>query len=261
MPRSGERVDGDAATGGRDRDRRPDRDQRNVVSRPAGRRPRLGARRDVPGVRRGRPPRPRPSARRAAWATRSSAAAASGAVNSQLALAQHLGVDRTVMTYLLDDLEAAGLIERQADPADRRARRVVATEAGQQRLDELDQRLRDVESDLLAPLDPAAQASFRAQLRLLATDAGRTGTDRRPPTGRSVPSATHVGPTTRARRATCAGLPTKFPVKPPSPCKTCSLYWWQRGAPLPGHGPDGSVRRVAPWPGGGDRTSYNPTCG
>src|ERR1700722_3237464 len=103
------------------------------------------------------------------------AAAASGAVNSQLALAQHLGVDRTVMTYLLDDLEAAGLIERQADPADRRARRIVATEAVHQRRDGLDQRLRDVNSDLLAPLDPAAQASFRAQLRLLATDAGRTG--------------------------------------------------------------------------------------
>ena len=31
-------------------------------------------------------------------------AAAQGAVSSQLALAQHLGVDRTVMTYLLDDL-------------------------------------------------------------------------------------------------------------------------------------------------------------
>ena len=109
------------------------------------------------------------------WGYQVLAAAASGAVNSQLALAQQLGVDRTVMTYLLDDLEAAGLIERQADPADRRARRIVATEAGRQRLDGLDQRLRDVESDLLAPLDPTAQASFRAQLRLLATDAGRTG--------------------------------------------------------------------------------------
>src|SRR4051794_3080233 len=43
------------------------------------------------------------------------AAAAKGAVSSQLALAQHLGVDRTVMTYLLDDLESAGLIERRPD--------------------------------------------------------------------------------------------------------------------------------------------------
>src|SRR6202041_1652272 len=57
-------------------------------------------------------------------------AAAQGNVGSQLALAQHLGVDRTVMTYLLDDFEAAGLIERRPDPADRRARRVVATDQG-----------------------------------------------------------------------------------------------------------------------------------
>jgi DNA-binding MarR family transcriptional regulator len=34
------------------------------------------------------------------------------------------------MTYLLDDLEAASLIERRPDPADRRARRIVATQKG-----------------------------------------------------------------------------------------------------------------------------------
>src|ERR1700728_3722137 len=51
---------------------------------------------------------------------------------SQLELANHLGVDRTVMTYLLDDLERAGLIERRPDPADRRARRIVATTAGRE---------------------------------------------------------------------------------------------------------------------------------
>src|ERR1700733_12114543 len=45
------------------------------------------------------------------------AAAAGDEHGSQLALAQHLGVDRTVMTYLLDDLESAGLIERRPDPA------------------------------------------------------------------------------------------------------------------------------------------------
>ena len=44
-------------------------------------------------------------------------AAARGTARSQLALAQQLGVDRTVMTYLLDDLEAARLIKRQPDPA------------------------------------------------------------------------------------------------------------------------------------------------
>src|SRR5205807_4891274 len=49
------------------------------------------------------------------------AAAERGSRNTQLVLAQQLGIDRTVMTYLLDDLEGAGLIQRQPDPADRRA--------------------------------------------------------------------------------------------------------------------------------------------
>jgi DNA-binding MarR family transcriptional regulator len=96
-------------------------------------------------------------------------AAAQGTVASQLALAQHLGVDRTVMTYLLDDLEAAGLIERHPDPADRRARRIVATEKGNELLASLNDRLRAAESHLLAPLGTQAQATFRAQVRLLAT--------------------------------------------------------------------------------------------
>ena len=96
-------------------------------------------------------------------------AAAHGTVGSQLALAQHLGVDRTVMTYLLDDLEAAGLIERRPDPADRRARRIVATRQGTKLLAALDDRLQTAEAHLLTPLDPEARESFRAQVRVLAT--------------------------------------------------------------------------------------------
>jgi DNA-binding MarR family transcriptional regulator len=97
------------------------------------------------------------------------AAAAQGAVGSQLALAQHLGVDRTVMTYLLDDLEAAGLIERRPDPADRRARRVVATQSGNELLTSLNDRLRAAEAHLLAPLGAETRDSFRSQVRVLAT--------------------------------------------------------------------------------------------
>jgi DNA-binding MarR family transcriptional regulator len=97
------------------------------------------------------------------------AAAAHGTVGSQLALAQHLGVDRTVMTYLLDDLETAGLIERRPDPADRRARQVIATRKGSKLLAALDAGLQTAEAQLLTPLDPAARENFRAQVRLLAT--------------------------------------------------------------------------------------------
>jgi DNA-binding MarR family transcriptional regulator len=73
------------------------------------------------------------------------------------------------MTYLIDDLEAARLIERRPDPADRRARRVVATQLGTELLATLNDRLRAAEAHLLAPLDPETRETFRAQVRLLAT--------------------------------------------------------------------------------------------
>jgi DNA-binding MarR family transcriptional regulator len=107
-------------------------------------------------------------------------AAAQGAVASQLALAQHLGVDRTVMTYLIDGLEAAKLIERRPDPADRRARRIVATQLGTELLATLDERLRAAEAHLLAPLDLETRETFRAQVRLLATRADALESPDRP---------------------------------------------------------------------------------
>jgi DNA-binding MarR family transcriptional regulator len=100
------------------------------------------------------------------------AAAVRGELASQLALAQHLGMDRTVMTYLLDDLEQGGLIERHPDPADRRARRIVATTAGRELLDELDRRLRAAECEVLAGLENEADRhTFRVMLRQLASRA------------------------------------------------------------------------------------------
>lgn len=45
-------------------------------------------------------------------------------------LAALLGVDPPNVTTLVDDLERAGLVERQAHPTDRRAKLVVATAAG-----------------------------------------------------------------------------------------------------------------------------------
>jgi DNA-binding MarR family transcriptional regulator len=92
------------------------------------------------------------------------AGVADGGPGTQLALAQQLGVDRTVMTYLLDDLEQAGLIERQPDPADRRARRVVITEAGRVVHCTLQERMAQVAGHVLAGLDPAEQAVLQAAL-------------------------------------------------------------------------------------------------
>ena len=87
---------------------------------------------------------------------------------SQAAMAQRLGIDRTVMTYLLDDLEGAGLVERRPDPADRRSRRVAATPHGCEVLEDLDARFARAEQHLLAGLEPGDQAAFRKLLAVLA---------------------------------------------------------------------------------------------
>jgi DNA-binding MarR family transcriptional regulator len=100
------------------------------------------------------------------------ATASRGEPGSQLKLAHHLGVDRTVMTYLLDDLEGAGLIERRPDPADRRARRILVTALGRERLGDLGQRLRAAEQHVLAGLaTDADRQTFRTLLQQLAMHA------------------------------------------------------------------------------------------
>jgi DNA-binding MarR family transcriptional regulator len=97
------------------------------------------------------------------------AAVADGAPGTQSALALQLGVDRTVMTYLLDDLEHGGLIERQPAPADRRARRVVITEAGLALHHTLQQRMSEVADQVLAGLEPAERSVLRSALHRAAT--------------------------------------------------------------------------------------------
>lgn len=87
---------------------------------------------------------------------------------SQLALAAYLGIDRTVMTYLIDDLAGAGLVERQLNPADRRQRKVVATAQGRALLDDLHQRVRAAEDTVLSTLEGRERDAFRVLLRRVA---------------------------------------------------------------------------------------------
>lgn len=96
-------------------------------------------------------------------------AAARDEPGSQAALAARLGIDRTVMTYLLDDLVGAGLVERRLDPCDRRARLVMATDHGRAVLADLDQRFARAEQHILGGLSQEDQAAFRALLTRLAT--------------------------------------------------------------------------------------------
>ncbi|GAA1717179.1 hypothetical protein GCM10009809_11470 [Isoptericola hypogeus] len=96
---------------------------------------------------------------------------------TQAALAARLGIDRTVMTYLLDELAGCGLIERQQDPADRRARRIVPTDHGRVVLAELDARVRTAEDALLDGLTTAERDALR-HLLARAADRAAPGDDR-----------------------------------------------------------------------------------
>lgn len=94
-----------------------------------------------------------------------------GELPNQLALAQHLGIDRTVMTYLVDDFVKEGLVERRLNPADRRARIVVATDSGERALTRLQQRVAEAESTVLGALAAEERELFRTLLRRVACDA------------------------------------------------------------------------------------------
>jgi DNA-binding MarR family transcriptional regulator len=97
-------------------------------------------------------------------------AAAQGTASNQGVMAQQLGIDRTVLTYLIDDLESAGLVRRQANPNDRRNRRVVTTEHGQTLWEHRRDALRHVEEHILAGLGDDGPG-FRELLQRLAVQA------------------------------------------------------------------------------------------
>lgn len=82
-------------------------------------------------------------------------------VPTQGALATRLVIDRSVLTYVIDDLENAGLIERQRDPRDRRARRIVATDRGRKVLAAAEERVAHAEDQVLAGLPGEQRALFR----------------------------------------------------------------------------------------------------
>ena len=94
--------------------------------------------------------------------------AANCSAKNQAELAKQLGVDRTVMVYLVDDLERAGLVERLPDPNDRRSRLIRATEVGLERLAAKQTAISAAESELLAALTADEQKSLREMLREVA---------------------------------------------------------------------------------------------
>lgn len=71
---------------------------------------------------------------------------------AQAELAERIGLDSSSVVRLIDILEKRGLLERRTDPADRRARRIVLTEAGHREVEQIRARLRELETHLLQGL-------------------------------------------------------------------------------------------------------------
>ncbi|MFI5620540.1 MarR family winged helix-turn-helix transcriptional regulator [Streptomyces sp. NPDC051567] len=92
-------------------------------------------------------------------------------IPNQSQLAGYLGIDRSVLPYVIDDLVEAGLVERQPDPADRRARKVVATALGIETFQKLQNKMTSAEEAVLTALEPAEQEQFRSLLSRLARQA------------------------------------------------------------------------------------------
>jgi MarR family transcriptional regulator, transcriptional regulator for hemolysin len=70
----------------------------------------------------------------------------------QKALAASLSLDGSSVVRLLDSLQAAGLIERKEDDADRRAKAIVLTALGRATVDQVEAVARDVRERALAGL-------------------------------------------------------------------------------------------------------------
>jgi DNA-binding MarR family transcriptional regulator len=87
---------------------------------------------------------------------------------SQRQLIDVMDADKSTMVYLVDELEAQGMVERRPDPSDRRAYAVHLTEVGRARLAEAGALAARVEADALSPLTARERAQLNDMLQRIA---------------------------------------------------------------------------------------------
>jgi DNA-binding MarR family transcriptional regulator len=89
------------------------------------------------------------------------------AIRTQAALAEAIGADKTRIIAILDELQDKGLIERVADPEDRRARLLAITKEGRQLKDAVQTEIQRGEERWLGTLSGPDRATFLRVLQEL----------------------------------------------------------------------------------------------
>jgi len=90
-------------------------------------------------------------------------------------LAEKLGITKQAVSQLVDDLEAAGVVERKPDPDDARARRVAFTELGREGLFEGLAVLRALEQELSTVIGDESMEDLRRALVGIVDETTRRG--------------------------------------------------------------------------------------
>jgi DNA-binding MarR family transcriptional regulator len=87
--------------------------------------------------------------------------------STQVSMADMLDVEPITMARMIDRLQEAGLIERRADAADRRAWRVHLTPDGEKKIEELKPLAKDLFEEALMGLSLKQQAELEAMLNII----------------------------------------------------------------------------------------------
>jgi DNA-binding MarR family transcriptional regulator len=86
-----------------------------------------------------------------------------GAIQQELGAA--LGIDRSTMVALIDQLESAGLAKRRPSATDRRAREIAITPKGRRLLERSRRMISETEDEVLAGLSPEERSELVSLLR------------------------------------------------------------------------------------------------
>jgi DNA-binding MarR family transcriptional regulator len=128
----------------------------------------------------------------------------------QRTLARSIGFDAATIGSVIDRLEVRGLMQRQANPDDRRARLLTLTPDGTRLLRKIEPSMLRAQERMLEPLPAGQRGLFMGMLRQLVE--GNNDLSRAPSATVAPPAATtrEVAPTTRKKPSgTAPGKPAR----------------------------------------------------